>query len=120
MSYLVRKQNVVGFDIKVYDIKLVYMLQSYTDNYHECLNVPPGSVITCNDLFHKDLDLLLRELVVRGGDPLEQVASWQKRYLSDCWNKGDGQTTQTTVSTEEKQRKNGSQSAQLSLILSIL
>ena len=31
--------------------------------------------ITFNDLFHEDLDLLLRELVVRGGHPLEQVAA---------------------------------------------
>ena len=35
--------------------------------------------ITFNDLFHEDLDLLLSQLVVRGGYPLKQVSTWHNR-----------------------------------------
>ena len=31
--YLIRKKDVVRFDVEVDDIKLVYMLQSYTEKY---------------------------------------------------------------------------------------
>ena len=33
LPYLIREQNIVRFDIKVNDIKLVYMLQSYANKY---------------------------------------------------------------------------------------
>ena len=55
-------------------------------------SVSPRSLLTFDDLLHEDLDLLLCQLVVRGGDPLEQVPSCTQEAESQtaAMMKGEG------------------------------
>ena len=94
LSDLVWEENVVRLDVQVNNTERVDILETCNT-----LITPPQTslVLTFNDLLHEDLDLLLRQLVVGGGHPLEQVPA--------CQVDQDQSRRESLPSTEEEGRK---------------